>query len=146
MRVGRLFVAAALVLLTAGGATPARAACASVSCLSQQQAALYLGCVASISAATLSGGQPVTSSTLVSQYRSLSQLSGLNYPQFVALEGSALKSYGCSLCLGDSKKHWVEDALKQFAGLGSVAAFTPATCLSTAAAFTFACTAATPTC
>ncbi len=134
MHGGRPFIVVALVFLMAGGVAPARAA--SASSLTQPQAALYLGCVSAISAPTLSGGQPVTSTTLTSQYHSLSQLSSLTVVQFAVLEDHALKSYGCSLCLGDKKNRWIGDALKQFSGLGSVPTFTSAQCLSTAAGFT----------
>ncbi len=134
MQGGRFFIGVALVALVAGGGASARAA--GVSSLTQGQAALYLGCVGAISAPTLSGGQPVTSTTLASQYKSLSQLTSLTVVQFAVLEDRALRSYGCSLCLGDKPKRWISDALKQFSGLGSASTFTSAQCLSTAAGFT----------
>jgi hypothetical protein len=142
---GRLFIVVALVLLMAGGAPSAQAACSTASCLTQEQAALYLGCLGAISTTTLSNGQPAASTSLVSGYKSLSQLSTLNVLQFATLEGHALQSYGCCLCAHHQHKKWVSDALKQFSGLGSVSTFTPSTCLSTAAAEVFG-SDGTPTC
>jgi hypothetical protein len=137
MRGGKLFIVSAIVFLLAGGVKPAHATCSGVSCLSQEQAALYLGCIGAISTTTLSNGQPAASTSLVSGYKSLTQLSSLNVVQFSVLEGHALEGYGCCLCVHNHSKHWAGDALKQFSGLGSASTFTPSTCLSTATGFTF---------
>jgi hypothetical protein len=143
MRGGRFALMGVLVALIAGSATPGRAA--GPSSLTQEQAALYLGCLGAISATTITNGQPSASTSLVSGYKSLSQLTSLNVIQFSVLEGRALDSYGCCLCVHNHARHWAGDAAKQFSGLGTASTFTPSTCLSTALGFTFG-SGSTPSC
>ena len=125
---------------SAGAATSSKGASATTSSLTRPQAALYLICISATSSpVALSSGTLAIPTSLVSQYRQLSQLSGLNIYALGVLESSVLPAYATAAFPGEKTSKAEKDALKQFA------TFTDSECLSTASGFTPPAPTATPT-
>ena len=100
------------------------------SSLTQRQAGLYLICVTAITPVSLPAGALAVPTSLISQYRQLTQLSGLNPYTLGSLESSVLAAYAKTNFPLEKPHKGEGDALKQFS------AFTESQCLSTASGFT----------